>query len=61
MTKKDYEALAAALRKAEDHSDPDDFRFIVQNIANILYADNPKFSREVFYRACGIEWSLHNK
>jgi len=68
MTRKDYVALAAALARANpgtQYSDgtpmpPTDamrasWRYSVECIADTLVADNVRFDRERFLRACGVQ------
>lgn len=50
MSRKDYEALAAAIRAAKDvPGDP--YRAVVDNLLDALAADNPRFDRERFLAA----------
>lgn len=59
MTKKDFELVAAAVRK-EVYQGGVSFgiRAVVSNLcANFSHA-NPRFNREKFIAACGIEASL---
>lgn len=61
MTKKDYEKIAAALKQAKQDCDRDfnnhvDVHYYYcSNIAYILAADNPRFNRDKFLKACGYE------
>ena len=57
MTRKDYVALAAALRLANQITDNQgwDDRTYVSAIANVLAADNPRFDRARFYAAAGVQ------
>jgi hypothetical protein len=70
MTKKDYVRIAAALARNtpgfgsySEHvawgsaSKPDvqAWSRIVTAIADVLAADNPRFDRARFYKACGME------
>jgi hypothetical protein len=56
MTRKHYITLAAALRRSQPFADEphhfDQWLDDVRAIANVLAADNPRFSRERFYAAC---------
>ena len=63
MTRKDYIALAAAL-KAARHFEPDtipahDFNYGVttaaRRLTEVLAADNPRFDRSKFLSASGIQ------
>jgi hypothetical protein len=61
MTKKDYELIAAAIsgtiaeaaRRGEDVADI--FYDLAENLATGLETDNPRFNRETFRKACGVE------
>ena len=61
MTKKDYIALAAAL-KAQRPTGDTELAYIsrhqwyhdVMAVMEVLRADNPKFNRNTFTTACGI-------
>jgi hypothetical protein len=65
MTKKDYEAMAAAVRDArariinvEDASQIDAMldgtAYAMEHIADVLARDNPRFDRARFLTACGV-------
>ena len=56
MTKKDFIALADALRKVgvESYTDTATFVQCVRLVADALAADNPRFDRDRWYRyVCG--------
>lgn len=55
MTRKDYEIIALALWRLmpEDPERQDQWRETVEMIAVALAADNPRFDRDRFWRACG--------
>ena len=66
MTKKDYELIAGAFRAAiaarhlgpyfEPHpSIYTEARFHACFVADALASDNPRFDRERFLKACGVE------
>lgn len=59
MSKKDYVAIARAICTATYAADDMADRFtaarIAREIANALAADNPRFDRERFIRACEYE------
>ena len=46
MTRKDYEAIAKALRAAGTVTDA------ISNIADVMAQDNPRFDRKRFIGAC---------
>ena len=56
MTRKDYEALAAAFRAARPKEDKTDmvwqWDYTAYRVADALYADNERFDRDKFYAAC---------
>lgn len=55
MSRKDYEALAAAI--ADANGEPNDLetvRDVAEHIADALQADNPRFDRGRFLGACGF-------
>lgn len=56
MSKKDYEAFAAALKAANEITDDQgwDDRTYPSVIADVLAADNPDFDRARFMAACGL-------
>lgn len=62
MTKKDYKAIAEVVRvvlKANEvgyyESDiPSAIRDLVSQLSTTLKNDNPRFKREVFWKACGL-------
>lgn len=74
MTKKDYVALAAAVYAARpaEHavtkatwndkmwaSGCNSAReHIARSIVRICAADNPRFDKNKFYKACGLEWMM---
>lgn len=57
MTRKHYQMIADALRSTrpykEDHYE--DWLRVVQSIARALAYDNPKFNKNKFETACGVE------
>ena len=54
MTRKDYELIARALANTPDGGDvKSQWEECVSAIADALARDNPRFSRERFYKACG--------
>ena len=61
MTRKDYAALAAGLREGVEatkacHSKDaqDAYEMAVYDVARVLAADNPRFDRARFLKACGV-------
>ena len=61
MTKKHYEMIAAqiAIQKSMTRCDitHKSLNALAINLAFLLKADNPKFNRDMFLTACGIEKS----
>src|SRR4051794_25449520 len=58
MSRKHYISLAQGLNDAHNDSDPsytDQWNADVKAVADVLAADNPRFNRERFYRACGVD------
>jgi hypothetical protein len=61
MTRKDYELIADAIsgtiaeyaRQGEDISEV--MRELAENLATGLESENPRFNRELFRKACGVE------
>ena len=55
MTRKDYVAIAAAIKPLMDyrHTDRHVVECVAQNIAMALQRDNARFDRERFLKACG--------
>lgn len=62
MSRKDYEAMATALRvKMESYSDTDRYvtareavRQVAGALADVFAADNPRFDRKRFMKAAGL-------
>lgn len=61
MTKKDYELIARVIQENEG----DDLRshnYLVGSLAYAFEQDNPRFDRNKFLQACGIETGCqHNR
>lgn len=64
MTKKDYELIAWAVKRSGIIPDKNRVRqqgresmrrLIANDLAGSLYGDNPKFDKNKFLKACGIE------
>lgn len=61
MTRKDYVLIAAALRTSLDISESQtpaqwlQFKQDCRCVAEALLKDNPRFDRERFLKACGLE------
>jgi hypothetical protein len=63
MSTKDYKLIAAGLRASRPERDGtmtavhkrDAWRDVVDALAVRLLADNPRFNRATFLRACGVE------
>jgi hypothetical protein len=62
MTKKDYVAIAAAIRKVDNELWQDGPTIqgravvadVVAGLAEVMAQDNPRFDRERFAAACGV-------
>lgn len=60
MTKKDYELIAGVLdRSAQSHAlnpftGKSLFVELVEDFAEVLENENPRFNREIFLKACGV-------
>ena len=57
MTRKDYETIADAMKRAywqTGSKDKSSYMTYVQNLAVEFLKDNPRFSKHRFYEACGI-------
>lgn len=63
MTKKDFEAIASAMKDAREASDPRDFSVthhrvfdsLSRSVADVCARQNPKFQRLRFLAACGVK------
>lgn len=57
MTRKDYVAIAAAIRKEVIYSGSETttaLKSVADSIADIMKRDNPRFDRSRFIDACGF-------
>ena len=57
MTKKDYERIADAMKRAywqTGNRDTISYMTYIQNLAAEFVKDNPKFTPHKFYAACGL-------
>lgn len=59
MTKKDFEAIAYMLKKelnsnSEGTSGEATVFSLAQNLSDYFSEMNPRFKRDVFYKACGL-------
>ena len=59
MTKKDYVMIAEIFKSNREDFIEDEDGYVVigimaHQIANALQADNPRFNRELFFTACGV-------
>lgn len=54
MTKKDYELIAETIATAW-HGSAEFKADLVNRFADRLEDENPRFNREMFFRACGID------
>lgn len=53
MTKKDFEAIARILKSKDGRIDA--VEMIAEDLADLFAADNPRFDRDRFIEACGIQ------
>ena len=57
MTRKNYETIADAMKRAywqTGSKDKISYMTYVQNLAVEFLKDNPRFSKHRFYEACGV-------
>lgn len=59
MTRKDFKAIAVAIKDSASHSDGTPgsnytLRIAASQIADVFEADNPRFDRSKFLTACGF-------
>lgn len=58
MSRKDYVAIAAVIRLyvgLADANTLDALRGVARGMADIFANDNPRFNRDRFYAACGMD------
>lgn len=56
MTRKDYQLIADAIRRASDAPGyAERNAFVAHEIADALALDNPRFDRERFLKAAGVQ------
>ena len=56
MTRKDYVAIAEVIADAKDRFNMDGAgQYITGRLADMLAADNPRFDRERFLKAAGVQ------
>ena len=60
MTKKDYELIASAIKQFKDWWNIDSkpsktMRLFAEEISNALASKNPRFDKQKFLKACGVE------
>ena len=56
MTRKDYKAIAEAIRIARIHEQPEQSALpqLAEDLASIMASENPHFDRVRFLAACGL-------
>lgn len=55
MTKKHFEALAAAVRESREAGMPNkSVRIMAEQLADVCCRENPRFDVTRFYVACGV-------
>ena len=63
MTKKDYEAIARIINCVYDNTSLSDYargvratqHVIANQLSDVMQADNPRFDRVRFLKACGVQ------
>ena len=60
MTRKDYEAIAAAIKEVVDSNrwfkgNLGGIQATAKAMADVMAADNPRFDRARFLKACGVQ------
>lgn len=60
MTRKDYVLIAAALKSSQleqfrDGAQPFQHEVSCKRVADALATDNPRFDRDRFLKACGVQ------
>ena len=59
MTRKDYVAIAALIKHQRESAERDDIQlgveYIADSLAHFFKTDNPRFDRERFLKACGVQ------
>ena len=55
MTRKDYVAIAAALKAVREQATIPSWQSCCECIAATMAADNPRFDRARFLKACGVQ------
>ena len=56
MTRKDYVAIAAAIKDAGERFNMDGAgNYLAHQLAALLARDNPRFDRARFLAACGVQ------
>jgi hypothetical protein len=56
MSRKDFELIAYAIHRVlEDRGDPMDAEALIAEFSRVLAGTNPRFNRDRFERACGLE------
>lgn len=60
MTKKDYIVIAQALKETQGYRHMNKYLYgaTCNNLAEHMKADNPRFDRMAFFKACGISDNL---
>lgn len=57
MTKKDYELIASSVRRMSSLG-VDNMIYIADMLAQDLYKANPRFDRNKFFEACGVNLTI---
>jgi len=54
MTRKDYIAVANIFRGYREAMPVDAYSRLINEVAEYMYADNPRFQKAKFIEACGV-------
>lgn len=55
MTKKDYELIAGVLNFRKKQINERVYKLLIADFINTLASKNPRFNKEKFLQACGVE------
>lgn len=55
MTRKDFWVIALASKKITENDSPQERKSKAEDFACMLIATNPRFDKDKFFTACGVE------